>query len=86
MKALMRLMASFLILLGKLNLFVSFRLFQSCLTDKDGVCVLHSACLLLGEPMLENRKLPQTSWQLGLSKEDRWSGKLDRKRVLAWCS
>ena len=51
-------MASFLILFGKLNLFVSFRLFQSCLTNMDGVCVLRSVCLLLGEPMLENRKLP----------------------------
>ncbi len=58
MKDLIRLMASFLILLGKLNLFVSFRLFQSCLTNMDGVCVLRSACLLPGELMLVNRRLP----------------------------
>ena len=59
-KALISFMASFLILLGKLNLFVSFRLFQSCLANMDGVCELRSACLLLGEPMLEHRKSYQT--------------------------
>ncbi len=46
MHILIGVMTSFLILLGKLNLFVSFCLFQSFLTKMDGVCVLCSASIL----------------------------------------